>query len=103
VDPVRRFVAGVAAGVVLALPLEMGRTAPAVPEPPPQLAYPQLLWVPAADLDVVYGDIEGQEQCLIDWMEAEVGAGWDVVTVITFLDRAWAEFDGPCDAWEELR
>jgi hypothetical protein len=106
VDPVRRFAAGLTVGLVLGLPLRLGVAAPEPYSPDAVerfvVAQPSV-WMPPPDLDIVYGDIEGQEQCLIDWMEAEVGPGWDAVTVIVYLDRAWGEFDGPCDAWEVSR
>jgi hypothetical protein len=106
VDAVSRFVAGLAAGLTLGLPFQLGSAAPHPHQPDAVERYViarPTIRLPDANLDIVYGEIEGQEQCLIDWMEAEVGPGWDAVTVIAYLDRAWGEFDGPCDGWEASR
>ena len=95
-----RFWLGLAVGLMAALPAGLLAAPPSDPVvlPQPLVITPPAMVIPDPP-DVEYRELEDFEvRCLIRWMEAEVGKGWDALTVILYLDRSFAEFDGPCDA-----
>jgi hypothetical protein len=92
---VRRFVAGLVAGWLAAAVGGLGAQQESVVPVELVVLEPFTITLPPPRAEVVYGDIDGQEQCLLDVLTAR---GWDVdlVSVVTVLDEAWGEHDGPC-------
>jgi len=95
-----KFLAGLFAGMLVAGPSQPDVTNHyhetldvRLEQPADRLIYP------LPDVEVVYGDGVGQEGCLVELLGGPT-APWDVEDVLNALDRAWSEFDGPCDAQE---
>lgn len=55
-------------------------------------------YVPAP---VEVGIIDGQEWCVVEILGGP-GADWNAEDVLAVLDRAWLEYDGPCDMMERM-
>jgi len=44
--------------------------------------------------------VDGQEWCVVEILGGP-GADWDATDVISVLDKAWSEYDGPCDMLDD--
>lgn len=45
--------------------------------------------------------IDGQEWCVVEILGGPT-AEWDAADVLTVLDQAWLEYNGPCDMLERM-